>query len=151
MNQTQTVAFFAFVLWGCGSQPTTQGGGGTPVSAAPPPVYSSRFVETFDADGVGSVQCPAGSVVTGGGCSCKTLGAGLFGARPSGNSYLCACWPVLGRVEAGVDVTAICLSSNVGGTIKQGLDGVDEEAEQTLASLREAAAAHRKVLERTNP
>lgn len=119
----------------CGTQPGASGGG-TVVAAAQPPVLSARRVELLDLSGVGSAQCPTGSVVTGGGCRCKTLGGSVFGARPVGNSYLCGCWPVAGRPEEGVEVTAICLSSSVAGTLQQGL--VDDEATAELSSLRDA-------------
>lgn len=54
----------------------------------------TQIVQSSDSDGVGSVVCPAGTVVTGGGCSCTLYPAPrsvVFSASPSGNGFVCGC------------------------------------------------------------
>lgn len=108
------------------------------------PVYSVKIVSASDSSGVGSVACPTGSRITGGGCRCHGLGDPLFGAAPAGNSYVCGCYLTAASGSHAVDSFANCLSSDTAGTLSTALIGEptratnDIEAAELFASFQEA-------------
>jgi hypothetical protein len=133
MNRTLVV--LSLVLCGCAPPPAPD----------PDPVFSVKFITTYDATGVGSATCRSGSRVTGGGCSCKGIGDPLFSGSPAGNSYVCGCYHFGAGAERGVEAYAACLSSNVPGTVSQSLVAADPQPDQQarglLAELRRMQAS----------
>ena len=57
----------------------------------------------FNGDGTASVVCPAGKIVTGGGCSGIGGGVGMQNSYPNNNGWTCAA-----QSSAGVTTHAIC-------------------------------------------
>ncbi len=105
----------------------------TPISG--PPVYSTRIVKASDTSGVGSVSCPSTHRIVGGGCSCEGLGDVLFGTETVGNGIVCACYD-FGPAGGAVTTSAICLTSSVAGTLKEGLTAPDPEVEALADQYR---------------
>lgn len=99
------------------------------------PVYSTRLVTSSDSSGVGSVSCPSTHRIVGGGCHCEGVSDVLFGNAPAGNGYVCGCYDY-GSAGGAVTTSAICLSSSVVGTLKEGLTAPDPEAEFVAAQFR---------------
>ena len=91
-------------------------------------------------DGVGYVDCPAGTTISGGGCDCSG-GGSLFASYPmqSSDSFLCACHkPTLPGKPESADLYALCVSGDAEGasiTISS-MESRRALNEQQLASLR---------------
>lgn len=125
----RSVGVVALLLAGC------QASSGGTVDA----VYSVRQVSSYDAQGVASVTCPAGTRVTGGGCDCKGVGDPLFASGPAGNGFVCGCYHFGSDPERGAEASANCLGSSKPGTLSQSLSGdapVDAELNARVEDLR---------------
>ena len=108
----------------------------TPVpTSLPVPVYSTRIVNASDGSGVGSVSCPSTHRIVGGGCHCEGVSDVLFAGAPAGNGFVCGCYDY-GSAGGAVTATAICLTSTVAGTLKDGLSAPDPEVELLVEQFR---------------
>lgn len=98
-------------------------------------------------DGVGYVDCPFGTSISGGGCDCTGAG-NLFASYPfpSSDSFFCACHkPTLPGKPEAVDMYALCFSGDAEGasiTISstESRRALNEQELRSLRARRESAA-----------
>lgn len=55
------------------------------------PSFRTLTIQASSLDGVATANCPAGTVLTGGGCVCQLKVVGTYPAPNSPASWLCAC------------------------------------------------------------
>lgn len=112
-----------------------------PPAPPAPAVFNVKLFQTQVNDSVVSAACPAGSVITGGGCDCVWCSpAGtpaIFGCNVFGNTMVAGCYgPCVG-------VHILCMSSSKAGTLTQGLGEPDPEAVAAMYQWREQLGGNR--------
>lgn len=120
---------FAITLAGCGKDETTASAVTTTTPKTAITGVLTSIVNATDADGVVSADCPSGSAISGGGCTC--IGGAIFGSKPVAGSYLCGC------TAGSADAHAVC-----GNTTSDSFQGARVNVEQDPA-VTEALNAFR--------
>lgn len=104
------------------------------------PIYRVQYIQATDPQGVAQADCPPGTIATSASCDCvwcdPPAGAYLFGCSVAGNSALAGCGFGCARVFA------TCISSSVGGTLKQGVAEPSPEAVALAAKWRRISGGH---------
>jgi hypothetical protein len=110
-----------------------------PPDPSPNPVFTVATLEStsIDPDGVDGLLCPAGTVVTGGGCDCVACGVVTgyeipFACVPAGNGYVGAC------VDGCPTIFIRCASTTRPGTLVAGLISEDPEMRAVMFRIRTA-------------